>query len=199
MRPLLKWPGGKGGELARILRAMPSDVERYFEPFVGGGAAFFAMPATIPALINDVSADLMDLYARVQREDRRLPTLLEQLDAWWQALERFTAASARPLVEAFMSLRSTSEGRVEPPASLGHGVAERLRSTVPCGWSDLAEGFVAVAARTVPTKLLRMREVERQRRRQLPETDVWANIEGAFKASCYTVLRSTYNRGRRSG
>ena len=44
-----------------------------------------------------------------------------------------------------------------------------------------------------------MRQVEIQRRTQLPDNDVWANLEGAMKASCYTTLRRVYNVSRRGG
>jgi DNA adenine methylase len=197
--PLLKWPGGKSGELDRILPAMPDRFDRYFEPFVGGGAVFFAVPDHVPAFVNDASTDLMDFYALVRKPDQQLLTLLEQLDDWWQALESFTEATANPLVEEFGLMRGTEGG---PSARLGGLVAsdtQSLRSTVPSSWSDLADSFVDEAARIVPAKMLRMRKIEGQRRQLLPEPDIWANIEGAFKASCYTTLRSRYNLGRRLG
>jgi len=40
-QPILKWVGGKGQLLAQFDRFFPERIERYFEPFVGGGAVFF--------------------------------------------------------------------------------------------------------------------------------------------------------------
>ena len=40
MKPYLKWAGGKETELKHILPILPTKIERYFEPFVGGGALF---------------------------------------------------------------------------------------------------------------------------------------------------------------
>ena len=40
MRPIIKWPGGKSGEIAEIEPLIPS-YNRYIEPFFGGGALFF--------------------------------------------------------------------------------------------------------------------------------------------------------------
>jgi len=39
--PLLKWAGGKGQILSEFDSMGPSELNRYFEPFVGSGALFF--------------------------------------------------------------------------------------------------------------------------------------------------------------
>ena len=38
LSPLIKYPGGKEKELNYIIPALPQNMNRYFEPFVGGGA-----------------------------------------------------------------------------------------------------------------------------------------------------------------
>ena len=53
--PLLRWPGGKSGELNRIRAHMPHAVRNYFEPFIGGGAVFLALDDRVPAYLNDIS------------------------------------------------------------------------------------------------------------------------------------------------
>ena len=40
MNPIIKWAGGKEKELAYIKENVPNKIERYIEPFVGGGAVF---------------------------------------------------------------------------------------------------------------------------------------------------------------
>lgn len=42
-RPFLKWAGGKGQVLPRLLAELPSSFGNYHEPFLGGGALFFAL------------------------------------------------------------------------------------------------------------------------------------------------------------
>ncbi len=39
--PFVKWAGGKGQLISEINKFIPSSFERYFEPFLGGGAIFF--------------------------------------------------------------------------------------------------------------------------------------------------------------
>ena len=60
MKPLIKWPGGKSGEIAQLIRFVP-EYDRYVEPFVGGGALYFYLDPE-KALINDNSEYLMEFY-----------------------------------------------------------------------------------------------------------------------------------------
>ncbi len=65
-RPFLKWAGGKQW-LAPIAAALiePGSTRRYFEPFLGGGALFFAaQPAR--AVLSDVNAELIHTYASLR-------------------------------------------------------------------------------------------------------------------------------------
>jgi len=68
-QPFLKWPGGKRSLLPRILAHVPLGFETYHEPFVGGGALFFAIRAEWPkvqARINDANARLVRTYAALK-------------------------------------------------------------------------------------------------------------------------------------
>ncbi len=41
--PFIKWVGGKTSLLPELLKHVPGRLRRYHEPFVGGGALFFAV------------------------------------------------------------------------------------------------------------------------------------------------------------
>jgi hypothetical protein len=41
VHPFVKWVGGKGQLLSELNKMIPSQFNRYFEPFLGGGAMFF--------------------------------------------------------------------------------------------------------------------------------------------------------------
>ncbi len=202
LRPPLKWPGGKTAELDRILPLVPSDADRYLEPFVGGGAVLFAMPPEVPALANDTSTDLIDLYRFVRDRDAALFDLLDGIDTWWQAIATFTETRGGVLVD---HVRAAGTAGASPPTSarqsttLVSALLDDLAATVPPTWRALSDSFVAHAARLVPDKLGRMRRVEESRGQLLPVDDAWRNVEGAFKAACYTALRAAYNTGRLRG
>lgn len=64
-RPFLKWVGGKGQLLGQLRPLLPEVFGRYFEPFVGGAALFFAMrPGR--ASLRDVNDELIDCYRAIR-------------------------------------------------------------------------------------------------------------------------------------
>ncbi len=76
-RPVVKWPGGKGQLLDRLSHLFPPKFNRYIEPFAGAGAVFFrlynlgrigANPRlrSVPAILNDLNAELMNVYTVVR-------------------------------------------------------------------------------------------------------------------------------------
>lgn len=67
--PFVKWVGGKGQLLGRLLEIFPEHMNTFYEPFVGGGAVFFALAkrqAFQRAVINDLNQELMDAYRIVR-------------------------------------------------------------------------------------------------------------------------------------
>ncbi len=66
-RPFLKWAGGKRTLVPEILKALPAAFTSYFEPFVGGGALFFALAPRIErAVLSDRNAELVATYRAVR-------------------------------------------------------------------------------------------------------------------------------------
>lgn len=63
-RPLLKWAGGKTQLLAELSAHIPQKFGRYIEPFIGGGALFFALRPT-GGIIADSNPELVNLYQSV--------------------------------------------------------------------------------------------------------------------------------------
>lgn len=88
-RPVVKWPGGKGQLLDRLQPLFPAKFNRYIEPFLGAGAVFFRlhnlgliganprMRAT-PAILNDLNAELMNVYQVVRDHLEELIDCLAQ-------------------------------------------------------------------------------------------------------------------------
>lgn len=60
-KPVLKWAGGKTQMLGDIIPRMPSDYNKYIEPFIGSGALYFAV-APERAIIADSNPELINLY-----------------------------------------------------------------------------------------------------------------------------------------
>lgn len=71
IKPTLKTPisyyGGKQKLCRKILGLIPEHT-LYCEPFVGGGAIFFAKPKSEVEVINDTNGELINFYRVVQRD-----------------------------------------------------------------------------------------------------------------------------------
>lgn len=74
-QPIVKWAGGKTRLLSELVSRLPSHFERYFEPFFGGGAFFFALQPG-QAFLSDVNQELVILYRCVRD---KLPSLIKAL------------------------------------------------------------------------------------------------------------------------
>lgn len=191
--PLLKWPGGKTGELPQIHAAMPSSYDRLIEPFLGGGAVFFSLPAGTASVLNDVSPDLMNFYKLVQSTDAAFFEQLWALEKSWSAMEAWLDMESKPLLDLWET-RSTSDEMLKAVTPVVKASADdAVASTLPECISYLAGQTRSWIVAGVPKKIARMRKVELDRGVELPRADVVANIEGAYKAAIYTAVRSIYN------
>ena len=65
IRPFLKWAGGKTQLLNLIGERFPAQYKNYIEPFVGGGAVFFALSPE-SAIISDSNPELINLYIQLR-------------------------------------------------------------------------------------------------------------------------------------
>lgn len=79
--PFLKWAGGKSQLLNTFEEFIPSDFNRYHEPFVGGGAMFFHMYGHSPELIaslSDLNDELINCYSVVRDNVEQLIKALKK-------------------------------------------------------------------------------------------------------------------------
>ena len=76
LQPFTKWTGGKRQLLPVIRELMPKTYNRYFEPFVGGGALFFDLAPT-DAVINDFNAELINCYQQIKDNPQELIEILK--------------------------------------------------------------------------------------------------------------------------
>ncbi len=64
-KPFVKWAGGKSQLLPELIRRIPADFSRYFEPFLGGGALFFSLQPK-KAVLVDINDALINCYQVIQ-------------------------------------------------------------------------------------------------------------------------------------
>ena len=79
--PFAKWCGGKTKLLPEILPRLPEKIRTYYEPFLGGGAVFFALAAEgrfKRAVVGDANKELMETYASLLVEPDKVIALLSK-------------------------------------------------------------------------------------------------------------------------
>ena len=76
LKPFTKWTGGKRQLLPELLELLPKEYNRYYEPFVGGGALFFEL-APSSATIGDFNTDLIHSYNAIKNHPTELINLLK--------------------------------------------------------------------------------------------------------------------------
>lgn len=83
VKPFLKWAGGKGQLLKEIEKYYPfedSNITKYAEPFVGGGAVLFDILSKFDLqelYISDINAELINSYRVIRDDINQLISLLK--------------------------------------------------------------------------------------------------------------------------
>ncbi|MBQ2124361.1 MAG: Dam family site-specific DNA-(adenine-N6)-methyltransferase, partial [Spirochaetales bacterium] len=88
-KPFVKWVGGKSQLLNEIRRKYPQNIEKYCEPFVGGGAVLFDILQTFQpseVLINDINKELINTYSQVKNSCEELILQLNGLQEKYKKL-----------------------------------------------------------------------------------------------------------------
>jgi DNA adenine methylase len=94
-KPFLKWAGGKSQLINDIKNALPKDFTsqkfNYVEPFVGSGAVLFWILENFPnvekAVINDINADLTNVFKIIASNPMELISVLKQFQEEYHAID----------------------------------------------------------------------------------------------------------------
>lgn len=102
-KPFLKWAGGKTQLIEQIFQRLPQNIkdtnkndakgwiDKYFEPFVGGGAVFFCLTKHYDinhALLGDTNKDLILTYSIIKYKPNDLIEKLEILSNEYKEKKR---------------------------------------------------------------------------------------------------------------
>ena len=100
--PFVKWAGGKRQLLAQIRERMPREYNRYYEPFIGGGAVVFdLLPEN--ALINDINEALINAYVQIR----------ENVDSFLDSINRIDSAIGEDGKAYYYSMRNLYNMKLE--------------------------------------------------------------------------------------
>jgi DNA adenine methylase len=87
--PFVKWAGGKTQLLSELDRVIPSEFDRYFEPFLGGAALFFHLISnrklSFSPYLSDLNKELIITYKIVKDNVSELLQLLKRYEAAYKS------------------------------------------------------------------------------------------------------------------
>ena len=109
--PPIKWAGGKRQLLPHLLASQPPAWNRYWEPFAGGAALFFALNRP-GSYLSDTNPDLINLYQVIRDDVDALITDLRHHRneaAYFYAIRAIPPESLSPIARAsrFLFLNKT--------------------------------------------------------------------------------------------
>lgn len=200
LSPLLKYPGGKEKELNYILPNLPINAERYFEPFVGGGAVFFALNSE-QYFINDKSSELMMLYELVKNHDEEFLAKLNQLDHNWKVIEGVVLNHSEEILKIYNQYKKKSIDKMKLHDKISSFVfrnANEFNGLLSPEFNIGIQNFVNELIKSFKNKIVRMSELEKDKG-NLSNDDIMSNIECASKSAFYMHFRYLYNHSKELG
>lgn len=194
LRPLLRYPGGKERELKYILAALPDSIDRYYEPFLGGGAVYFAVDADC-YYVNDRSDELMNFYRSVVQKDADFLNMLSTINNDWQNIVSIVEKHNNCLSVLFYKFYNDKIDDQQLEETLKSFVAkyadEFAQLVINLPFTD-TKAFVKTLEIALIRKYKRMKQISLKTRLQT-QNEFRDNLESLFKNAYYTHIRDIYN------
>ena len=194
LSPFLKYPGGKEKELIFILPNLPTNAKNYYEPFVGGGAVYFAINAE-NYFINDKSQELVALYQLVQNQDNEFLTKLKQIDHNWKVIESVVLNHSKEISQIYYQYKQEKIDKLKLHDKISAFVlynANEFNGLLSPEFNIGIQNFVNELIKSFKNKIIRTVEIEKEKG-DLSKDDLLSNIECAFKSAFYMHFRYLYN------
>lgn len=191
---IVKYPGGKKRELAYILPNIPQKINNYYEPFVGGGAVFFALKGKVNhSFVNDKSEDLMLLYQAVQTRDANFAAEVELMDDLWRKSKVCVQMMINKFFDLLKKVLSQDElDKDELKEELNKLVSDNKLENILSNFEDksLFFNFLRQALVRKYTYLYK----QYLQGNEITEQGVLDILNTAFKSAIYTYFRHQYNK-----
>lgn len=198
MKPFIKWAGGKEKELSIILDNMPKNYNRYIEPFVGGGAVYFAvnMPNSI---INDKSEELINLYKFIQDNNLEFISKLKELYHNWVLLEKVVENNSRELLCLYKNYCNETIKNKNLKIKYNDKIcefvishSEEFNGILTNNFNIKIDNFIHEIQRNLLSKISRMYKISSVKG-NLDDSNILENIEASLKSAFYMHFRYLYN------
>ena len=194
LSPILKWAGGKEKELKYILPLIPQNINRYFEPFVGGGAVYLSIKAK-EYYINDKSDELIDLYISIQKKEKEFFYYLKEINHNWKLISKIVENNREMFIEIYKLFRNNQINLDEVENKISSFILKQshlFNGMFDCLFNKDTKHFFNEINKSLIAKIKRMKKIESEKG-IMPDEDILDNIESALKSAFYTHFRYLYN------
>jgi DNA adenine methylase len=123
VHPFVKWAGGKGQLLPELDKMIPSQFNRYFEPFLGGGAMFFYLMSSgmgFNACLSDINTELITGYRAIKDNVKEVIRLFQKYETEYKRYRHYCEEQQ----EYYLQLRNARNNNL--PSSNDVEIASRL-------------------------------------------------------------------------
>lgn len=214
-KTLIKYPGGKQNELGEILSRLPNKINRYFEPFLGGGALYFSLNG-YKSFINDKSSELIKFYNYVSAGDAEFFKYLKLIQHNWDVMSEIIDKHNDEVASLYKSFKDNLIDELSLKNSIETFVIsnkEEFNGMMDENFNKGIDNFIKEIKKSFFSKLRRMKRIELKliedeeknevtlnvsdnkdnNYKLLSDNDILKNIESAFKAAFYNHFRHLYN------
>lgn len=201
LKPIIKWAGGKEKELPYIKENLPKEINRYIEPFVGGGSVYFSMNIE-DSYINDKSTELINLYKSIKNNDSEFYSKLDDIYKNWKLLEKVVENNQNELLDIYNDYCKKNDNnkdnkklKLEFKSTINKFVdkhAKEFNGALTEEFTFGTDNFIKEINRNLISKVSRMHKIENEKGK-LVLKDTLDNFECAFKSAYYMHLRFLYN------
>lgn len=201
-KPFVKWAGGKEKELNIILENLPNQINNFYEPFVGGGAVFFAVKDlnfTGERYINDKSVELITLYNNIANNNQIFFNYLNQLNYNWELLSTIVNNNGNELLNFYYNYKNGINNLVQLRDAINNFIFNHhndFNGMLNDDFNIQIDDFYLEIVNALIRKIKRTRHLEGNT--DFGRNNVLENIETAFKSAFYTHFRRLYNERSRN-
>ncbi len=198
MKPFIKWAGGKEKELPIILENLPKKFDRYIEPFVGGGAVYFALNKP-NSIINDKSDELINLYNFIKNGNKEFLTKLNELFYNWSLLEKVIENNSEELLNLYKNycneIAEDNNLKIKYNDKICEFVlshSDEFNGVLTNHFNIKIDNFIHEIQKNLLSKIRRMCKISKNKG-NLTDTNILENMEASLKSAFYMHFRYLYN------
>lgn len=201
-KPFVKWAGGKEKELNIILKHLPADIDNYYEPFVGGGAVYFAMQdlkINGTKFINDKSFELISLYNNIANNNKTFFDYLNKINDNWNLLSDIVKNNENDLLDFYYNYKRGNYNLVQLKDAINTFILNHhddFNGMLNDDFNIQIDDFYIEIVNALKRKIKRVKQLEGEN--DFGKENILENIETAFKSAFYTHFRRLYNERSRN-